>query len=407
MNANLGLLQAYPFQRLNELKAGITPPAHLAHISLSIGEPRHPAPEFIKQALIESIDKLAYYPSTRGSIELRQSISQWLEQRFHLSQNSLDPESQVLPVCGTREAIFAFTQAVVSANDGPAKPVTITPNPFYQIYEGSAILAGAEPYLLDCNSSNGFIPDLDTVPKAIWERCQLLQLCSPGNPTGAVMTIAQMQHAVHLADQYDFVIASDECYSEIYLDESKPPPGLLEACKAMGRHDYNRCVVFHSLSKRSNLPGLRSGFVAGDKSILSQFFDYRTYHGCSMSLPVQIASTAAWKDEGHTIENRSLYREKFLAVTDILGDCMIFPEPQASFYLWAETPIDDQQFAKQLYSQQNVTLLPGQFLSRATPNVNPGLNRVRIALVAEIAECIEAAHRIKEFISSLDSARGI
>ena len=406
MNANLGLLQAYPFQRLNELKAGITPPAHLAHISLSIGEPRHPAPEFIKQALIESIDKLAYYPSTRGSIELRQSISQWLEQRFHLSQNSLDPESQVLPVCGTREAIFAFTQAVVSANDGPAKPVTITPNPFYQIYEGSAILAGAEPYLLDCNSSNGFIPDLDTVPKAIWERCQLLQLCSPGNPTGAVMTIAQMQHAVHLADQYDFVIASDECYSEIYLDESKPPPGLLEACKAMGRHDYNRCVVFHSLSKRSNLPGLRSGFVAGDKSILSQFFDYRTYHGCSMSLPVQIASTAAWKDEGHTIENRSLYREKFLAVTDILRDCMIFPEPQASFYLWAETPIDDQQFAKQLYSQQNVTLLPGQFLSRATPNVNPGLNRVRIALVAEIAECIEAAHRIKEFISSLDSTRG-
>lgn len=406
MNANLGLLQAYPFQRLNELKAGITPPAHLAHISLSIGEPRHPAPEFIKQALIESIDKLAYYPSTRGSIELRKSISQWLEQRFHLSQNSLDPESQVLPVCGTREAIFAFTQAVVSANDGPAKPVTITPNPFYQIYEGSAILAGAEPYLLDCNSSNGFIPDLDTVPKAIWERCQLLQLCSPSNPTGAVMTIAQMQHAVHLADQYDFVIASDECYSEIYLDESKPPPGLLEACKAMGRHDYNRCVVFHSLSKRSNLPGLRSGFVAGDKSILSQFFDYRTYHGCSMSLPVQIASTAAWKDEGHTIENRSLYREKFLAVTDILGDCMIFPEPQASFYLWAETPIDDQQFAKQLYSQQNVTLLPGQFLSRATPNVNPGLNRVRIALVAEITECIEAAHRIKEFISSLDSTRG-
>ena len=406
MNANLGLLQAYPFQRLNELKAGITPPAHLTHISLSIGEPSHPAPEFVKQALTASIDELSHYPSTRGSIELRTSISQWLEQRFHLSKDSLDPESNVLPVCGTREAIFAFTQATVSPNDGSAKPIVITPNPFYQIYEGSAILAGAEPYLLNCNADNGFIPDLDAVPQAIWERCQLLQLCSPGNPTGAVMTIAQMQHAVHLADQYDFVIASDECYSEIYLDESKPPPGLLEACKAMGRHDYNRCVVFHSLSKRSNLPGLRSGFVAGDKSILSQFFDYRTYHGCSMSLPVQIASTAAWKDEGHTIENRSLYREKFLAVTDILRDCMIFPEPQASFYLWAETPIDDQQFAKQLYSQQNVTLLPGQFLSRATPNVNPGLNRVRIALVAEIAECIEAAHRIKEFISSLDSVRG-
>jgi N-succinyldiaminopimelate aminotransferase len=282
----------------------------------------------------------------------------------------------------------------------------ITPNPFYQIYEGSAILAGAEPYLLNCNADNGFIPDLDAVPQAIWERCQLLQLCSPGNPTGAVMTIAQMQHAVHLADQYDFLIASDECYSDIYLDESKPPPGLLEACKTMGRHDYDRCVVFHSLSKRSNLPGLRSGFVAGDKSILSQFLNYRTYHGCSMSLPVQIASTAAWKDEAHTIENRNLYREKFLAVTDILRDCMTFPEPQASFYLWAETPIDDQQFAKQLYSQQNVTLLPGQFLSRPTPKENPGLNRVRIALVAEIEECIEAAHRIKEFIISIDSTRG-
>ena len=406
MNANLGLLQAYPFQRLNELKAGITPPAHLTHISLSIGEPRHPAPEFVKQALTESIDKLSHYPSTRGSIELRTSISQWLEQRFHLSKDSLDPESHVLPVCGTREAIFAFTQAVVSPNEGPAKPVVITPNPFYQIYEGSAILAGAEPYLLNCNADNGFIPDLDAVPQAIWERCQLLQLCSPGNPTGAVMTIAQMQHAVHLADQYDFLIASDECYSDIYLDESKPPPGLLEACKTMGRHDYDRCVVFHSLSKRSNLPGLRSGFVAGDKAILSQFLNYRTYHGCSMSLPVQIASTAAWKDETHTIENRTLYREKFLAVTDILRGCMTFPEPQASFYLWAETPIDDQQFAKQLYSQQNVTLLPGQFLSRPTPNANPGLNRVRIALVAEIAECIEAAHRIKEFIISIDSTRG-
>ena len=406
MNANLGLLQAYPFQRLNELKAGITPPAHLTHISLSIGEPSHPAPEFVKQALTASIDELSHYPSTRGSIELRTSISQWLEQRFHLSKDSLDPESNVLPVCGTREAIFAFTQATVSPNDGSAKPIVITPNPFYQIYEGSAILAGAEPYLLNCNADNGFIPDLDAVPQAIWERCQLLQLCSPGNPTGAVMTIAQMQHAVHLADQYDFLIASDECYSDIYLDESKPPPGLLEACKTMGRHDYDRCVVFHSLSKRSNLPGLRSGFVAGDKSILSQFLNYRTYHGCSMSLPVQIASTAAWKDETHTIENRTLYREKFLAVTDILRGCMTFPEPQASFYLWAETPIDDQQFAKQLYSQQNVTLLPGQFLSRPTPNANPGLNRVRIALVAEIEECIEAAHRIKEFIISIDSTRG-
>ncbi|MFT5038137.1 MAG: N-succinyldiaminopimelate aminotransferase [Flavobacteriaceae bacterium] len=406
MNTNLALLQAYPFERLNQLKAGITPPAHLTHISLSIGEPKHPAPKFVKQALIKSIDKLAHYPSTRGSIELRTAIAQWLEQRFHLDKDSLDPESQILPVCGTREAIFAFTQAVISPNNGTTKPIVITPNPFYQIYEGSAILAGAEPYYLECNPENGFVPDLNSVPIAIWEGCQLLHLCSPGNPTGAVMSIAQMQHAVHLADQYDFVIASDECYSEVYLDECNPPPGLLEACQEMDRTDFARCVVFHSLSKRSNLPGMRSGFVAGDESILKQFFNYRTYHGCSMSLPVQIASTAAWQDENHTIENRTLYREKFSAVTDILRSCMSFPEPEASFYLWPETPIDDMQFAKMLYSQQNVTLLPGQFLSRQTPATNPGLNRVRIALVAEINECIEAALRIKQFISSLDTSKG-
>jgi len=406
MNANLGLLQAYPFERLNQLKAGITPPAHLTHISLSIGEPKHPAPKFVKQALIDSINELAHYPSTRGSIELRISIAQWLEQRFHLDKDSLDPKSHILPVCGTREAIFAFTQAVISPNNGTTKPIVITPNPFYQIYEGSAILAGAEPYYLECSAKNGFIPDLNAVPIAIWERCQLLQLCSPGNPTGAVMSIAQLQQAVYLADQYNFVIASDECYSEVYLDERNPPPGLLEACSDMGRNDYDRCVVFHSLSKRSNLPGMRSGFVAGDKSILNQFFSYRTYHGCSMSLPVQIASTAAWQDESHTIENRTLYREKFLAVTAILRNCMTFPEPEASFYLWPETPIDDKQFTKQLYAQQNVTLLPGQFLSRPTPETNPGLNRVRIALVAEIHECIEAALRIKQFISSLDTSKG-
>lgn len=406
MNTNLELLQAYPFERLNHLKAGITPPAHLTHISLSIGEPKHPAPKFVKQALIESIDKLAHYPSTRGSIELRTSIAQWLEQRFDLDKDSLDPESQILPVCGTREAIFAFTQAVISPNNSTTKPIAIAPNPFYQIYEGSAILAGAEPYYLECSPENGFVPDLNSVPSAIWERCQLLQLCSPGNPTGAVMSVAQMQHAINLADQHNFVIASDECYSEVYLDERSPPPGLLEACQGMGRTDYARCVVFHSLSKRSNLPGMRSGFVAGDKSILNQFFNYRTYHGCSMSLPVQIASTAAWQDEHHTIENRTLYREKFSAVTDILRNCMTFPEPEASFFLWPETPIDDMQFAKMLYSEQNVTLLPGQFLSRQTLASNPGLNRVRIALVAEIGECIEAALRIKQFISSLDTSKG-
>ena len=403
MNTHLQKLHRYPFERLAELKSGVNSPSHLSHISLSIGEPKHPAPDFVKQTLIDHIDTVDRYPTTRGSRELRQAISEWLEKRFDLKLGSLDCETQVLPVCGTREAIFAFTQASVSSDDVAASPLVVAPNPFYQIYEGAAILAGAQPYYLDCNPAQSFIPDLSAVPADVWERCQLLQLCSPGNPTGAVMSLAQMQHAIELADRYDFIVASDECYSEVYLDESAPPPGLLQACKQMERNDYSRCVVFHSLSKRSNLPGLRSGFVAGDKELIESFFSYRTYHGCSMSLPVQKASIAAWQDENHTIENRALYRHKFNAIKEILNTCMDFPNPQASFYLWPKTPIDDIDFAQQLFAQQNVTLLPGQFLSRSGSHGNPGQNRVRMALVASTEECVEAALRIKQFIASIPS----
>lgn len=401
MNPHLKHLHPYPFERLNQLKASAVPPAHLKHIPLSIGEPKHPSPEFVIQVMSNSIDKLAQYPTTKGGIELRQTIARWLEKRFNLGTDSIDPDQHVLPVTGTREALFAFTQAVINTDmDGP---VVVSPNPFYQIYEGAAILAGAEPYYLDCIPEQGFIPDLSTVPEAIWQRCQLLQVCTPGNPTGAVMSIEQLQQAIALADKYDFIIASDECYSEVYFDEQTPPPGLLQACEQMGRHDYSRCVVFHSLSKRSNLPGLRSGFVAGDATILKDFLSYRTYHGCAMSLPVQDASAAAWNDEQHVIDNRTMYREKFATVTDILADVLNFPQPYASFYLWPETPIDDREFALGLFAQQNVTILPGQYLSRESATGNPGKNRVRMALVASTEECVEAALRIRQYVQSLSS----
>ena len=401
MNSHLKHLHPYPFERLNQLKAGAVPPAHLKHIPLSIGEPKHPSPEFVKQVMSNSIEKLAQYPTTKGGIELRQTIARWLEKRFNLGTDSIDPDQHVLPVTGTREALFAFTQAVVN-NDMDA-PVVVSPNPFYQIYEGAAILAGAEPYYLDCVPEQGFIPDLTTVPEAIWQRCQLLQVCTPGNPTGAVMSIEQLRQAIALADKYDFIIASDECYSEVYFDEQTPPPGLLQACEQMGRSDYSRCVVFHSLSKRSNLPGLRSGFIAGDATILKDFLSYRTYHGCAMSLPVQDASAAAWNDEQHVVDNRTMYREKFAAVTDILADVLDFPQPHASFYLWPQTPIDDREFALGLFAQQNVTILPGQYLSRDSATGNPGKNRVRMALVASTEECIEAALRIRQYVQNLSS----
>ena len=399
MNSNLQQLHPYPFEKLKQLKAGIEPPKDLSHIALSIGEPKHPAPEFVKKKLCDSIDKLALYPTTKGSLELRETISRWLEVRFSLPHLAIDPEANVLPVAGTREALFAFTQAVIDTSIH--KPVVISPNPFYQIYEGAAVLAGAEPYYLDCRSELGFIPDLSTVPEKIWQRCQLLQICSPGNPTGAVMSLADYEQAIELADKYNFILSSDECYSEVYLQEDNPPLGLLDACQQLGRTDFNRCVVFHSLSKRSNLPGLRSGFIAGDAKVLEAFLSYRTYHGCAMSLPIQEASIAAWSDEAHVVTNRTAYREKFAAVTDILRGTLEMTDPNASFYLWPKTPIDDEQFARGLYAQQNVTVLPGQYLSRQTATGNPGQNRVRMALVADIDECIEAAKRIVRYVKSL------
>lgn len=399
MNSELDQLQPYPFEKLAALKAGIEPPA-VPHIALSIGEPKHAAPAFIREALVRNLQHLATYPSTKGIPELRTAIAQWAMRRFHLQ--ALDAEREVLPVNGTREALFAFAQAVIDrAPAGARQPLVVCPNPFYQIYEGAAYLAGAEPHFLDCSAGNGFIPDLDAVPAEVWQRCQLLFLCSPGNPTGAVFDAALLQKIIALADRYDFVIASDECYSEIYFDEQQPPLGLLEVCQRMGRTDYRRCVVFHSLSKRSNVPGLRSGFVAGDAEILKRFLLYRTYHGCAMPVQHQWASVEAWSDEQHVRENRELYRRKFAAVLDILGGCLDVQRPQAAFYLWAGTPIDDAEFARRLFAEQNVTVLPGQYLARATAQGNPGAGRVRMALVADHDECVAAAQRIRRFVEGL------
>jgi len=397
MNPNLDKLQPYPFEKLNKLKAEAQVTSDLPHIALSIGEPKHDSPQFVLDAMANNLDKLANYPSTKGLPEFRQAMADWACQRFHLS--GLNPETQILPVNGTREAIFAFTQAVIDPSQEDA--LVVSPNPFYQIYEGASYLAGVEPHYLPCLEENGFNPDFDAVPAEIWARTQVLFTCSPGNPTGAVIQFETLKKLIELADKYDFILASDECYSEIYVDGTDAPIGLLEACAKLGRDDFKRCVVFHSLSKRSNLPGLRSGFIAGDADILGPFFNYRTYHGCAMSIPNQLASIAAWKDETHVEENRRLYTEKFKAVLDILSPVMDVKQSDASFYLWAKTPINEEVFAQRLYAEQQVTVLPGSYLSRTVDGVNPGANRVRMALVAEVDECIEAAKRIRALIESL------
>ena len=398
MNPDLSQLHPYPFEKLAELKAGCTPPKELAHIALSIGEPKHPTPGFITEAVIEHLHGLSTYPTTAGSLELRKAISEWLDLRFNLNGN-IDFTSQVLPVNGTREALFAFAQTIVDRSK--PSPLVVMPNPFYQIYEGAAILAGAEPHFLNCDADKNFIPDFANVSNDIWQRCQLLYLCSPGNPTGAVIDQQTLTLLIELAHKYDFIIASDECYSEIYPDGGNAPVGLLEASVAAGNNDLSRCVVFHSLSKRSNAPGLRSGFVAGDAKILKHFLRYRTYHGCAMPPSSQAASIVAWNDEDHVAFNRQLYTEKFNAVLEILSPVLNVGLPEASFYLWAETPISDTEFARRLFDEQNVTVLPGSFLARDTDNGNPGQNRIRMALVAPIEECVEAAHRIKQLIENL------
>jgi N-succinyldiaminopimelate aminotransferase len=430
MNSGLAFCHPYPFEKLAQLKQGIIAPQDKQHIALSIGEPTHATPGFIQNALFEHISGLGTYPTTKGILSLRKAIANWLSFRFKIPHEAIDPETQVLPVSGTREALFSIAQCVVDAS---SKPICIMPNPFYQIYEGAAFLAGAEPYFLNTTEASGYLPDFDSVPKNVWQRCCMIYICSPGNPSGAVMPQTDMEKLIRLSEKYDFIIASDECYSELYDDENNPPTGLLQTAYEMGNTEFKRCLVFHSLSKRSNAPGLRSGFVAGDAGIMQPYFQYRTYQGCAMPLPTQQASILAWQDEAHVIENRKLYRAKFAAFIDILSDVCDIQKPAASFYVWLKIPLPsvspffkeglngisddlqgsrkcgklpgataDTEFAQQLFAQENITVLPGSYLSREFAGINPGQNHVRIALVAPLADCIEAAHRIKNFINTLN-----
>ena len=398
MNPNLAKLQPYPFEKLRQLFAGGAPAAGLKEIKLHIGEPQHGTPRFIKDALAAGLDGLAAYPATNGSDALRGAIAGWIGRRYGIP--APDAASQVLPVAGSREALFAFAQCI----SDPTRPdgLVLCPNPFYQIYEGAAYLAGLAPAFVNQVAARDFAPDFDAVAEETWARTQLLYVCSPGNPTGHILTQDQWRRLFELADRYDFVIAADECYSEIHFDA--PPLGGLEAARKLGRDDYRNLVVFSSLSKRSNVPGLRSGFVAGDADILRKFWLYRTYHGCAMNPAVQAASVAAWNDEAHVAENRRLYREKFDAVTPLLASCLEVRRPQAGFYLWASVaqyaPITDTEFARRLHHQYNVSVLPGSFLARDAGGLNPGEGFIRIALVAGVDECLEAAGRITAFCNA-------
>ena len=397
MNPRIDRLHAYPFERLRALLDGATPPSSLPHIPLSIGEPKHAPPPFVAASLTAALDTLGAYPAALGLAELREAAARWLERRFGLMPGSVDAGRMVLPVNGTREGLFSFVQAVVDVSRD--RPAVLMPNPFYQIYEGAALLAGAEPVYLDCVASNGWLPDLDAVPAAVWERCQVLFLCSPGNPTGAVMPGSYLRRAIELADRHDFVIAADECYSEIYLDERDPPAGLLAAAQSAGHSEFERCVVFHSLSKRSSVPGLRSGFAAGDPRLMSGYRLYRTYHGCAMPLYAQRASVPAWNDEAHVVANRALYRAKFDAVLPLLREVLDVERPAGGFYLWPEVG-NDEAWARGLHAACNVTVLPGSYLSRDSRDGNPGRGRVRISLVASLDDCVEAARRIVGYVRS-------
>ena len=394
MNPNLDLLQPYPFQRLRDLFKGITPNAGLTPINLSIGEPKHATPQLIKDALVNNLAGLATYPTTIGVPALREAISAWIARRYNIT--APNAETAILPVNGSREALFAFAQAVIDTSK--SKPVVISPNPFYQIYEGAAFLAGAEPYFLNTTPENDFAMNVASVPVDVLKSTQLVFVCSPGNPSGKVMALSQWQTIFELSDQYGFVIAADECYSEIYFDEANPPLGALQAAHLLGR-DFKNLVIFSSLSKRSNVPGMRSGFVAGDEKIIEKFALYRTYHGCAMNPSVQAASIAAWNDESHVIENRTLYAQKFKIVTPMLQNVLAVEMPDAAFYLWAKVKdqsISDTDFAIKLYRDLNITVLPGSFLAREAHGTNPGKNFIRMALVASVDECVEAAKRIAQ-----------
>ncbi len=396
MNPRLDKLFPYPFERLAELTYGIEPPAELAHIAMSIGEPRHEPPPLVVDALRDAVRDLGRYPMAAGSHAFRQVAADWLGRRFNLSTSAIDIDSMILPVNGTREGLFAFVQAVIDPN---TDPVVVVPNPFYQIYEGAALLAGAIPVYVNTIEDADFLPDLDSIPAADLNRCQLLFLCSPGNPTGKMLDVEFLSRAIELADKFDFVIAADECYSEIYLDEKQPPVGLLEVCQQLGRNDFARCVVFHSLSKRSNVPGLRAGFVAGDASVMKKFRLYRTYHGCAMPYHTEIAAITALGDDRHVQANRERYRKKFSAVLPILEPVLSVPRPEAAFYLWPDVGSDDETFARELFARKNITALPGTYLARDTDAGNPGRNRIRLSLVAEVDQCVEAATRIRDFLS--------
>jgi N-succinyldiaminopimelate aminotransferase len=393
MNPDLDRLQPYPFERLRQLLAGTSPPGNLAPINLSIGEPRHPTPAFILDAYSQALAGVASYPATAGSVELREAIASWARRRYRLTR--LDPVAQVLPVAGTREALFAFAQAVI---DRSRAALVVSPNPFYQIYEGAALLAGAQPRYLPTTAVNGYRMPLDRLTAAEWSAVQLVYVCTPGNPTGRVMTLDDWRELFALADEHDFVIASDECYSEIYFDEAVPPLGGLDAAAQLGREDYRRLLIFSSLSKRSNVPGMRSGFVAGDAEIVRRFLVYRTYHGCALSPPVQAASIAAWNDEAHVVDNRRAYARKFAEATPVIASRLACAMPDAAFYLWARTPGDDDaDYARRLYAATHVTVLPGSYLSRDVAGDNPGRGHVRIALVAAADDVAEAARRIASF----------
>ena len=403
MNPLLSRLQPYPFERLRQLFAGITPNPALRPISLGMGEPKHPTPAFIQQAMIDSIvstpSGLSNYPATGGEPKLREAFAQWLQKRYGLS---LDPATQMLPVNGSREALFALTQTLINPARGDAAdgaPVVVCPNPFYQIYEGAALLAGAQTWFVPSDPERNFAQDWDSVPESVWARSQLLFVCSPGNPTGAVMPLSEWKKLFDLSDRHGFVIASDECYSEIYFRD-EPPLGSLEAAAQLGRTDFKNLISFTSLSKRSNVPGMRSGFVAGDAALIKPFLLYRTYHGSAMSSVVQAASVAAWGDEDHVIENRALYRSKFAQVTPMLAQVLQVALPDAGFYLWAQVQGNDVDFARDLFALYNVTVLPGSYLARDAQGANPGAGRIRMALVADTAECVEAAQRIVQFVQS-------
>lgn len=392
MNENLNLLQPYPFQRLRNLFADITPNTEYTPVDLSIGEPKHQTPNIIQKSLIDNIAGLANYPTTLGSVALRQAIADWATRRYGIP--ALDIDKEIIPVNGSREALFALAQAVIDTSK--SQPVVISPNPFYQIYEGAAFLAGAEPYFINTLPETQHAMDFSKVPATVLNRTQLVYVCSPGNPSGKVMSLAEWAQLFKLSDQYGFVIAADECYSEIYFDESNPPLGALQAAKQLGR-DYTRLVVFASLSKRSNVPGMRSGFVAGDSAIMEKFLLYRTYHGCAMSPSIQAASAVAWNDEAHVIENRRLYSEKFRTIAPMLKTVWSAVEmPDAAFYLWIQTNQDDTAVAIQLKRDANITVLPGSFLAREAHGINPGKGFIRMALVATFAECVDAAQRIQQ-----------